>query len=96
MKKFVNRKKRHFTHLYAHLVWFIEQTNTMTNSQGIHIIVSAAIRELIRLHIVETNNALRHDATVPGVAALAFFPCAKITFLEGFSTITVGLTFNLI
>lgn len=57
-------------HIHIHttttyLIWFVEQTQAMTRTQCIDIILFTAFRKFIRLHILLANNGLSHYATMP-------------------------------
>lgn len=71
-------KFKRLTYLEAHLIGLIEQTNAVADSKRVHVVTSATVRELIRLHIVEANYALRHDAAVPWITTLALFTWKQV------------------
>lgn len=49
----------------TYLIRFIEQTQAMAHPQRINVIRLAALAELVRLDVLQADNLLRHDASVP-------------------------------
>lgn len=60
----------------------------MTESQSVDVIRQAALRELVRLNGVQSNDGLRHDATVP-VTTVTFF---AYVFQYNESIVTLTMT----
>lgn len=57
-------------------VGLIQQAQSVSYSKSINIIVTAAFRKLIRLHVFQSNDWLWHDASMP-ISAVAFLPCVQ-------------------
>lgn len=83
----------------SYLIRFIEQTQTVAHPQRIYIIRLAAVAELVRLDILEADNLLGHDATVP-VPADALLSCGRelkrsaFQFTFSGSAVTTGFAYK--
>lgn len=58
----------------SHLIGLVEQTKPVARTQCVNIILFAAFREFVWLHILLANDGLRHYTSVP-IAAEAFLTC---------------------
>lgn len=53
----------------SHLVWLVQQANSVACPQRVYIIALGALREFVRLRVLETHYALSHYAAVPVLTA---------------------------
>lgn len=58
----------------SHLIGLVEQTKPVARTQCVNIILFAAFREFVWLHILLANDGLRHYTSVP-IATEAFLTC---------------------
>lgn len=59
---------------HLQLVRLVQQAKTVADAQRIDVVLSAALAELVRLHVLQSDNRLGHDAAVP-VATVALLAC---------------------
>lgn len=56
----------------THLIWFVHHAATVCISKQFNVVVFAAFGKFIRLNVLQTDNRLSHDASMPITANTLF------------------------
>lgn len=65
----------------THLIRLVEQADPTTRPQRAVVVGARTLAELVRLDVLQSDDALRHDTPVP-VSAEALFPWKRDVFLQ--------------